>query len=94
MTFDLKNNTKTKLNQLFLQVELFVNSKRYVIEKKVISGAAPLDFYEVLSDTILDLPDDISFMDVKNKNDIIVKYYAKKTRKAPWTLLNIEFINF
>ena len=73
---------------------MFVNSKRYVFEKKVISANSPLEFYEALSPVLVDLPDDISFMNVENKNDIIVKYYAKKTKKAPWTLLSIEFINF
>ena len=94
LVFDLKNNTKTRLNQLFLEVELFINSKRYVIDKKVINGSNSLDFYDVMPEIAIELPDDIALMNVKNQNDIIVKYYAKKTNKAPWTLLNIEFINF
>ncbi len=94
LLFDIKNNTKYDLKSLFLQVELIVNSKIYTIEKKAVSYNNALGFYDELKGAKLSLPSDIRFINVKSKNDVIIKFYAKKTKNAPWTLIKIDQLNF
>ena len=94
MYFDVTNNTKTKLNKLFIKIELFVNNKQYVISKHVINSVNALSAFETEKEIKLPLPNDFEFIDIKKQNDVIVKYYAKKKNAAPWTLIKIESLDF
>ena len=94
LIFDLKNNTKFTIDELHIEIELFINSKRYVLNKKIISYKNPLDAYDIMQKVTIELPNDVGFINVKDKNDITAKYFVKKTKKAPWTMAKIEFLNF
>ena len=78
---------------LFLKAELFVNGKKHILEKKVINLAHPLEAYETLPYQDLELPKNIIFNDLKQNNDIFVRYFARKSQDAPWILIKIDFLN-
>lgn len=90
--FELKNNTKEPMNNLYLKVELHINNEKHIFERKVLSQTHALDAYDVLEYKDLILPDEIKLNDL-NKNDIFVRYFAKKAQNAPWILIKIDFIN-
>ena len=92
--FDLKNNTKYKLARLYVKTDIFVNNKQYSVQKRVINSANSLGYYGIAEELKLLLPDDFSVSDLKKNHDVIVKYFAKKSVKAPWTLVKIESLNF
>ena len=92
--FDVYNNTKVKLSRLYIQVEMFVNNRQYVVHKEIVTPMNPIMYYDSLKDVKIPLPNDFQFIDIKKQNDVIVKYYAKKRSKAPWTLLKIESVHF
>ena len=94
LSFDLKNNTKFSLNSLFMKLEIAINSKTYTIEKKLLTYGKSLGYYEKLEQIQFELPKDATFITVPFKNDVIVKFYAKKRKNAPWTLIGIEQLNF
>ena len=91
--FELKNNTKNNLNDLYLKSELYVNSKPYVTEKHIITPTKPLEGLDTLKYTDYNLPQEILFNNLEQNNDIFVRYYAKKKPEAPWVLIKIDFIN-
>lgn len=91
ITLDLKNNTKENFHELYLQVELFIDSDKYTVDKKVISNASPLASYDLVSDIRLPLEEEIN---LEGKKDITLKYYVKRKQKAPWTLIKIDSLNF
>lgn len=91
VSFDIKNNTKHNLNELFIQIELFVNSRRYTVDKKIFTATNPLDAYDMVQYARILLPDDVEF---DEKNDVVIKYYVKKKRYAPWTMIKIDSLNF
>lgn len=94
LIFDLKNNTKFKVNELYVQVELFVNSKRYELQKNIIHHSNPIDEYGISSMNKIELPSDFKIDKLNKTNDIIVKFYAKRKQDAPWTLLKIDVLDF
>ena len=91
--FEIKNNTKEPLENLFVKAELYVNSEKYVIEKKVVTPTHSIEPYEIMKCLDLELPQDVKFNNLKQNNDIFVRYYAKRIQDAPWVLLNIDFLN-
>ena len=91
--FEIKNNTKEKLENLFIKTEIFVNGKKYIIEKKVVTPARSIEPYETMNSLDFELPQDVKFNNLKQNNDIFVRFYAKRLQDAPWVLLNIEFLN-
>ena len=93
LVFDVENNTKFKINSLFFQMEIFVENKKYTIEKKLFSSAHSLDFYDKATYNKVFLPKEFKLNDLKSENNIIIKYYAKKEEKAPWTLIKIDSLN-
>ena len=93
LLFDLKNNTKYTLNSLYVKIELIINSKEYIVEKKIISKTLNLNFYDVLSDVHIKLPSEININNPKIKNTVFIKFYAKKIKNGPWTLIKIEQLN-
>ena len=93
LTFELKNNTPNTIENLYIKAELFVNGKKYEIEKRVISQTKPLDGFDELNNVQLLLDNEIKFSDIEQNNDIFVRYFAKKKEEAPWVLIKIDFIN-
>jgi len=91
ISFDIKNNTKNNFNDLFIQIELFVNSRSYAIDKKIFSATNPFNAYDVVENAKILLPENVQF---DEKNDVVVKYYVKKKRNAPWTMVKIDSFNF
>ena len=81
------------INNLFIKAELFVNGQKHVFEKKVISSKSPLGPYEVIQYEDMVLSKDVVFNDLKQNNDIFVRYFAKKCEDAPWILIKIDFLN-
>lgn len=92
--FDLKNNTKFSINKLYIQIEIFINNKQYLIKKQIVNALSPLSYYDTIKQITIELPSDFAVNDIKKQNDVIIKYYAKKRLKAPWTLIKIESFNF
>ena len=74
-------------------MEIFVENKKYTIEKKLFSSAHSLDFYDKATYNKVFLPKEFKLNDLKSENNIIIKYYAKKEEKAPWTLIKIDSLN-
>ena len=93
MTFELKNNTPNAIDNLYIKAELFVNGNKYEFEKRVVAQTRPLDGFDELNNIQLILDDEIKFNDIKENNDIFVRYFAKKREEAPWVLIKIDFIN-
>ena len=93
LVFDIENNTKSRINTLFFQIELFVDNKKYSVEKKLFSVAHPLDFFDKAALNKVYLPKDFKLNDLKSENNVIIKYYAKKVEEAPWTLVKIDSLN-
>ncbi|MBQ4646895.1 MAG: hypothetical protein IJB79_06070 [Candidatus Gastranaerophilales bacterium] len=91
--FDIKNNTKEEINDLFVKAELYIDSSKYIFEKKIIKPTSPLDAYDVLQYSDFELPKEIEFDSIKNSNDVFVRYFAKKQEDAPWILIKIDFLN-
>ncbi|MBQ8636060.1 hypothetical protein IJ425_07920 [bacterium] len=91
--FEVKNNTEIQLDNLYLKAELFVNGQRYVMEKKIISQVNSLEPYSDFAGFNFALPNNIQFNNLKQNNDIFVRFYAKKIKSAPWVLTKIDFLN-
>ncbi len=91
--FEIKNNTKENLENLYVKTELYVNGNKHVIQKKIITPTRPIEPYESIKSLDIELPKDVQFNNLKQNNDIFVRYYAKKKEEAPWVLLNIDFLN-
>ena len=90
--FNLKNNTKIEMDSLFVKTELFVNGKKYIIEKKLLNTTNQLNAYEVLNCQDFVLPENIEFNNLVQNNDIFVRYYAKKQKDAPWVMVKIDLL--
>lgn len=93
LSFEIKNNTKETMNNLFVKAEFFVNGEKYVFDKKVLNPTHPLEAYETYECLDLVLPKNVKFNDLKQNNDIFVRYFAKKKEEAPWILIKIDFLN-
>lgn len=93
LVFEIKNNTKEDIKNLFIKAELYVNGQKYVIEKKVVNSTNPLPAYEMLRYEDMELPQNIEFNNLNQNNDIFVRYFAKRCKEAPWLLLKIDFLN-
>lgn len=94
LEFNLKNNSKYKIDQLYLDIDLFLNTKRYKISKKIIHLAHTLPPYAEIRNYQIELPSNIEFVDIADHNYLILKYFAKKSVKAPNTLIKIDALNF
>ncbi len=94
LAFDITNNTKQKLNQLYIEVEFFYDSKKYLLRKKLSANDNIPDIYGVLEQEKILLPENITFENPALNTDIIVKYYVKKRAKAPWVLVKIDVPKF
>ena len=94
LEFDLTNKTKYKIEQLYLDIDLFLNSKRYKLTKKIVHLSDTLSPYGELKGFKIKLPSNIQFVDIADHNYLILKYYAKKSVRAPSTLVKIESLNF
>lgn len=93
LVFEIKNNTKDDLKNLFLKIEFFINGQKYILEKKVINPSHPLDAFDVLRYENLVLPSEIKIDELSKSKDIFARYFAKKDKNAPWILLKIDFLN-
>jgi len=91
--FDLKNNTDKDLNNLFVKAELYINGQKQVVTKKIITPTNSLELYSDFVSFGIDLPNDIQFNNLKQNNDIFVRYFAKRAKDAPWILIKIDFLN-
>ena len=94
ITFNLRNNTNQKVDSLFLQLEIYINNKKYVLNKKIVSKTNQLDSFSVLESVKMRLPDNVQFVAVDKSNDVIVKYFLRKQKESPWTLVKIDAIDF
>lgn len=93
LIFDVENNTKSKINSLIFLIEIFVENKKYTVEKRLFSVAHPLDFYDKAAYNKIFLPKEFQLNNLKSKNNVIIKYFAKKQENAPWTLIKIDSLN-
>ncbi len=89
LDFDITNNSKYTINNLFCKVKVFINSNEY----DIYSQFKFLQPSEVIEDTKIKLPSGVKFIDTGN-NDVIIEYYFKKRKNAPWTLVGIDKLNF
>ena len=94
MYFDISNNSSSKISKLFVKIELFINNKQYLITDNILSPISQIGAYDSLKQVKIPMPKDFSSIDIKNQNDVIVKYYARKRMSAPWTLLKIDSLHF
>ena len=94
LDFNLTNKTKYKIEQLFLYVEIIINSKTYQTNKKVIHAGKILYPGQSMEHVQFQLPKDLELINVKFNNNAIIKYYGKKRTKAPLTLLKFSSFYF
>lgn len=94
LTFDFKNNTKEKIEQLYFVVDVFLNTKWYRAQKKAVHLTNTLAPYESVENFKIELPPNMEFVNVEKNNYIVLKFFAKKSVKAPNTLVKIDALNF
>jgi len=94
LVFDFKNNTKEKIEQLYFKIDIFLNSKHYIVQKKAVHLAHTIAAYEEFKDFRIELPEKMEFVDVKDNNYVVLRFFAKKSTKAPDTLIKIDSLNF
>ncbi len=92
--FQVQNNQNYPINNLFMYIEIFCNNTLYKIDKfpKNISITSATDT-GVTEKILLKLPSDL-VLDNLIKEKAIVKFYAKKKKIAPWTLVKIMQYDF
>ncbi len=90
LKFDIKNNSKEKIEQLYLEAEIFVNKRKFTINKKIFTHAHSIKANETIENVKIYLSDDIDFHSLENSATI--KYWAKKSTKAPWVLIKIDTV--
>ncbi len=93
LNFDIKNNSKEKIEQLYLEVEIFVNKRKFILNKKIFTHAHCLKVNETIENVKILLPDDADFHNIA-ENSATIKYWAKKSVKGPWVLIKIDTLNF
>lgn len=94
LTFSLTNNTNEKIYQLYLDIDMHLNSNRYFISKKIVRRSHTLPANSTMSDIKVLIPSNIEIVDIKDNNYMVLKFFAKKSSKAPSTLIKIEGLNF
>lgn len=90
LKFSIKNDTKEDIDNLYFFVELYYGNNKIEIDKKIASGTNPLIAKDTPTEFEIKFPPIISKDDISLANDLIVKCYAKKQNKAPWTLIKIQ----
>ena len=93
LKFDLKNNTKTIIENLYFEFEVYINDKKYDAKKHIITSSNKLGYYEEMKDIEISLPLALERKLTSKKQHAIIKYYARKKKIAPWILLKIEGVN-
>lgn len=91
--FEIKNNTDKKIEELYIKAELYVNGKKYLLEKKCIDKAHLLEPYSDFIPMYFDLDKEIDFNNLTKNDDVFIRFFAKKTKNAPWILIKIDFPN-
>ena len=94
LVFDIENSSKNDIPQLFMEIEFYVNSNKYIIKQKPVSQTNPLSFNNKIEQYKIALADNIKFNDIEKSNDVIIKFYAKKRPLAPFTLVKIDSFDF
>ena len=93
LVFDIENNTKVKIQELFIEAIIFIDNKQYKVDKRLFSKSHSLDFYDKAEFNKILLPRDFDVIEPRDKTDVIVKYFARKKENAPWTLIKIDSLN-
>lgn len=94
IVFNLKNSSNKKIQQLFLNVDIFLNAKQYNVNKKIAGIAKAIEPGAIIKNIKLELDENAEIRPLRNQNDAIIKFYAKKQQKAPDTLVGISHIVF
>ena len=93
LKFDIKNNTDSNITDLFFDIQIISNSKTFEIEKQLITKINQLIHYDEPKTLDVEIDDEFKLHDIQKNNDIYAKFYCKKAKKAPWTLITIQKIN-
>ena len=51
-----------------------------------------MDEYGSIEQYLIEMPNYFEFEEMNQNYDILIKYFAKKTDSAPWTLIKIDSI--
>ena len=94
LAFDVKNNSNDTISDLFIKAELYLNKKIFEIDKRVVTPSEKLDINQTLSNVVIQLPQEMQIEKDNIQRDIIVKYFARKNKKAPWTIIKIDSVDF
>ena len=87
--YNIENQTKNEISDLYVLTELYLGGKKIQFENNVTAKTTSLRSNS--SKTVINkLPPDITKDTISFANDIIIKFYAKKQNKAPWTLIKIQ----
>jgi tetratricopeptide (TPR) repeat protein len=90
LVFDLINNTEEDIQDLYLYIELFYGNKNINLEKTVASKTNIFEKETTRANIETKLPSQITKDDIILASDVLLKIYAKKQKKAPWTLIKIK----
>ena len=92
--FDIKNNTLDDIDNLTIKAKITISDKEYETQGKVVNKINPLFHNSKIAEANLDLPKNFEQINQKQANRVIISFYGKKDKKAPWTLISIKQIIF
>lgn len=90
LKLSVKNDTREDIENLYMLIELYYGNNKIETEKKIASKSNVLIAKDTPTVLEIKFPSEITKDDISLANDIIVKCYAKKQNKAPWTLIKIQ----
>ena len=90
LIFNIENNTSNDIESMYLNAELYYGNNRIDIQKKIASKANILGAKDNKKIVEIKFPPIITKDSIVLAHDLIVKFYAKKQKKAPWTLIKIQ----
>lgn len=90
LVFKIENNTDTDIEDLYLLAELYYGNNRIEVEKIVATKTNILKADNNGMNMEIKFPSIITKDSIVLAHDLIIKFYAKKQKKAPWTLIRIQ----
>ena len=94
LIFDIENKSQYLIKDLYVMVEMFFNKQKFVIEKNVTSKRANIEINSILNNVSFLLPDELQAQKDNIVSEMSLKFYARKNKKAPWTLIKIDTVDF
>ncbi len=76
-----------------MRFEIVRDKEKYEFENQLPIKAGAISPYEILKHVKIPMPNNFKLQNNGIKSNTTIKYYAKKHKKSPWTLIKIDLIN-